>query len=161
MTEDEFIKTISGDNLNKIIDTIYQDILKASDYGENLYKVTEEQKIVYHITRLESEICNGGLNQFFFNSSGQYATETLDSLRKIGATRTLSILEKAISFWPDFFVPKDTTTRRQELIEKIEQVADSEWTKLDKVYYQDEDKITEKLFQFIISKPANQHFTVW
>jgi hypothetical protein len=152
MTEDDFIKAASNDDLEKAVNTIYQDILMASDYGKNLHMVTAEQKIVYHITRLESEIYNGGLNQFFFNSSGQYTIETLESLRKIGATETVNILEKAISFWPNSYVPQNTVTRRQELLEKVEQIANPVWEELDKVYYKDEDKITKKLFQFILSK---------
>jgi hypothetical protein len=152
MTKDDFIKTVSGDNLDKAVNTIYQDILIASDHGVNLFKVTAGQKIVYLITRLESEIYNGGLNQFFFNSSGQYTIETLEALGEIGATESMTILEKAISFWPNSYVPQNTMTRRQELLEKVEQIANPEWEELDKAYYKDKDRITEKLFQFILGK---------
>jgi hypothetical protein len=93
---------------------------------------------------------NGGLNQFFFNSSGEYTHETIESLKKIGAIDTSAVLEKAVSFWPNSVVPKNTFTRR-ELLENVEQVANPVWEDLDRVYWNDEERITEKLFQFVLN----------
>jgi hypothetical protein len=152
MTEDEFLKAVAITDYIDAINKLYKDILISSDYGEHLYKVTSEQRIVFYITRLDSEVYNGGLNQFFFNSSGEYAQETIESLKKIGAIDTSAILEKAVSFWPNSSVPKDTFTRR-ELLENVEQVANPVWEDLDRVYWNDEERITEKLFQFVLNNP--------
>ncbi|MES2332234.1 MAG: DMP19 family protein [Bacteroidota bacterium] len=150
MTEDDFLKAISIVDRYKAINEIYQDILLFTDYGKNLYKVNAEQKVVFLITRLESEVYNGGIDQYFYNSSGEYSHETLNALKLINAPITLKILEKAISYWPNSTVPKETSIRREELLDTVEKKAESEWEKLTKAYWDDEENLFEKLFQFIL-----------
>jgi hypothetical protein len=44
---------------------------------------------------LEAEVYNGGFHQFFFNSAGDRAAETVDSLALIGAHRTAELVARA------------------------------------------------------------------
>jgi hypothetical protein len=59
------------------------------------------------------EVNNGGLDQYFFNSSGEYAHETVEALKSIGAFKTASILQEAINRWPNGEIPKDIGKRRE------------------------------------------------
>jgi hypothetical protein len=61
-------------------------------------KGVENEKVTpsANISELEAEINNGGLNQYFFNSSGQNCFATLRLLKSTGKTKTASILEQAI-----------------------------------------------------------------
>ena len=61
----------------------------------------------------ESEVNNGGLNQYFFNSSGQNCFETLRYFKKSGKVEEGKILEEAIHL----INPKNLT--EVELIEKL------------------------------------------
>ena len=45
----------------------------------------------------ESEVNNGGLNQYFFNSSGQNCFETLRYFKQTGKVEEAKILEEAIN----------------------------------------------------------------
>jgi hypothetical protein len=66
---------------------------EISEYGEKIERLTESQKTVLFVENLEREINNGGFNQFFFNSSGDFTHETVKALKVInqfqfGQTKT-------------------------------------------------------------------------
>ena len=85
---------------------------------EELKKELKNQPNVYskpraNISQLESEVNNGGLNQYFFNSSGENCFATLKLLERKKKTYTASILRTAISL----INPENLS--EEELIEKI------------------------------------------
>jgi hypothetical protein len=110
--------------------------------------LTEPQKNFYFNQNLEREINNGGFNQFFYNSSGDFAHETLTSLRTIGANKTADILQQAIDQFPDSTVPKDRA-KRQEILEQIENTADEVWEQLDQAFYKYEDNLYNLNIEYI------------
>ena len=68
---------------------------------------------VNYIEELEMEVNNGGLNQYFFNSSGQNCFEALKELKKNKKSKTAKILESAINL----INPKKLSN--EDLIEKL------------------------------------------
>jgi len=58
---------------------------------------TNISKPMTNIEELETEVNNGGFNQYFFNSSGQNCFETLKALKKNKKFKTAKILESAIN----------------------------------------------------------------
>ncbi len=58
--------------------------------------LTVGQQMVYTTRILEMEVSNGGFNQYFWNSSGQFAEEALAGYRLLGAERHATIVEAAI-----------------------------------------------------------------
>jgi uncharacterized protein DUF4375 len=50
-----------------------------------------------HVGCFEGEVINGGVSQFFSNSSGNWAHESLVGLRQIGAALCVELLEKALT----------------------------------------------------------------
>jgi len=76
------------------------------------------------IDELESEINNGGFDQFFFNSAGDHTEDMIRALVKIGAVHTADIVSRAASIFPSGMPPKDRDTR-QELLEEISPNSDS------------------------------------
>jgi hypothetical protein len=50
----------------------------------------------YSLVVLDSEVGNGGFYQWFTNSSGMIARETLEALRVIGAARHFDLVQRAI-----------------------------------------------------------------
>jgi len=97
--------------------------------------------------RFSGEIINGGFVQFFDNSTGDRAHEILASLRRIGASVCVELLEKAMSLFPDGVVPSDCVARadvtdtfgkrEKDLLEELDQVFYSRVDSLSKA--QDED----------------------
>ena len=54
--------------------------------------LTPTEKIIFIMVGLEREINNGGFEQWFFNSAGNYALDTPAALEAIGANHTAGIV---------------------------------------------------------------------
>lgn len=125
-----------------------------SNHGQEIERLTESQKTVLIVENLEREINNGGFNQFFFNSSGQFAQETVTALRSIKAFETADIVSKSISVWPNQEVPKDWT-KRQEILEAISEQADVVWNECDEEFYKYQDNIVTLLLEYVKSNKSD------
>ena len=91
------IDTTSDENLEQIIlDNIS---LKVNGDSENEYfvarELTNSQQTIFIIEQVEAEVNNGGFNQFFFNSSRQYAKNMEEAFKTIGATKFSKLVRKA------------------------------------------------------------------
>lgn len=51
----------------------------------------------YLIVVFNNQVFNGGFDQYFVNGYGQFASETIEALREIGAMRKAELLEKAFN----------------------------------------------------------------
>jgi len=129
----------SPETTNAIIE-IDTFICKLCSYGETLDRLTEPQRNFYFNQNLEKEINNGGFNQYFTNSSGDFAHETIASLKSIGANKTAELLQQAINQFPNYNVPKDKA-KRQEILDIIETSANEVWDELDNAFYKYEDNL--------------------
>ncbi|MDN5211489.1 DMP19 family protein [Fulvivirgaceae bacterium BMA12] len=136
-----------GDETSIII-AIDDYLNEKSDYCEDIKKLNKSQQTFIIIENLEREINNGGFNQFYFNSSGDFSQETVDALIEIGANKTADIVKKANSQFPDNEVPKDRD-KRQDILEQIEDKADEIWETCDNDFYKYEDNIAGQLIEFV------------
>ena len=129
--------------IEKLLDTGYSNDEKIIEIDrivnelatDGIDKLSNPQKIFYHNQGLEKELNNGGFDQYFFNSSGKYAHETVFSLQAIGANITAQILQKAVDLFPNKTVPKDRD-ERIEAIRAIEGFATDIWEELDQEFYE-------------------------
>jgi hypothetical protein len=141
-------KLLSSDDLNSSIIELDNHIGELCSYGDEMDKLTEPQKQFYYNQCLEREINNGGFNQYFLNSSGDYAHLTVQSLRTISANTTADILQKAIDQFPDKEVPQDRR-ERQEILEQIQEKADPVWEELDQKFFVYEDDLNKLNIEYI------------
>ncbi|HXO76145.1 MAG TPA: DUF4375 domain-containing protein [Puia sp.] len=83
----EIVDKASDDDLLQIV--VEHLIIKFSqDYTkkyETVLSWTKPQQAVYMVWYLEAEVANGGFNQYYFNSRGQFSELTPAALRLIGA----------------------------------------------------------------------------
>lgn len=115
---------------------------QKSAFGDELERLTAQEKNFLFVENLLREINNGGFNQGFYNSSGDHAHETIAALDEIGAVKISVIVKQAISIWPQGNVPKDRSVRQDILLE-IEDSANSNWAKLDNLFYTDGDYLDD------------------
>lgn len=141
-------KLLLSDDINSSIIELDNYIGELCSYGDEMDKLTEGQKQFYYNQCLEREINNGGFNQYFFNSSGDFAHLTVQSLRTINANTTADILQKAIDQFPDKNVPNNRT-ERQEILEQIQEMADPVWEELDQKFFTYEDDLNTLNIEFI------------
>jgi len=112
-------------------DSSVVDELKHISYG------TPGQKALYTTTLFMREVDNGGLQQFFWNSSGIYSEEVLKGFRLLGMSLHAQILEQAFKFFPNGNVSLDTLTRRKLLDIPTDQL-DAYFEPLDEQLYGEE-----------------------
>ena len=136
----DLAKLLNSPDTNGSIIEIDNFICELCAWGDEMTKLTDQQRNFYYNQSLEREINNGGFSQYFSNSSGDFANETVKSLRLIGADKTADILEQAIAEFPNKTIPQDSD-ERQELLEAIEEAASENWEKLEQRFFAYEDDL--------------------
>ena len=139
---------LANQDLTKAIITIDERLNQASEYGRRIDNLTEPQKTFLFVENLEREVNNGGFDQFFWNSSGNFAHETVEALENINAKSAAKILKKANAVWPDKNVPKNRM-ERQETQLLYEKKINPELEKLDAQFYKYPDNISELLISYV------------
>jgi uncharacterized protein DUF4375 len=87
---------------------------------------------------LQSEVNNGGFDQYFFNDSGDESAQALAGLKEMGSAPGLKLMQRAVNAFPAGKVPTDRA-KRQALMEKIRARAQSTWSACDSGFYLIED----------------------
>lgn len=110
-------KILSLENETKIIIALREYIdLKIKQNGRE--KLASVEKTFDCVFGFESEINNGGLNQYFFNSAGNFALDTVVALQNIGANYASELLLKSFDVFPEK-KPFADRFKRQEQLNKI------------------------------------------
>lgn len=141
----------------------YQDDKKYRDSEEYRYWVNLSQKVscvadlrnlafeeqVYFVINvLIGEVFNGGFDQYFHNSSGNYYTETLQALNELKAFKSLELLESAkVILFGSLDVPNDRRLRFDILNSKGD-VENIELDQLDRSFWEFPDQLDQKILQF-------------
>ena len=73
--------------------------------------LTRAEQVAHCVHWLELEVNNGGFDQFFWNSAGDYARETVDALEAIGAVKFADLVRRAIAVFPGGDPPRDRDER--------------------------------------------------
>jgi hypothetical protein len=141
-------RLLSSKDTNGSIIELDNFIAALCSYGEDLDKLTEEQKQFYYNQCLEREVNIGGFSLYFVNSSGGFAQQTVQSLRAIGANNTANIVQKAIDQFPYKNVPENRI-ERQEVWETIQETAHPIWEELDQMFYKYEDDLNTLNLEFV------------
>lgn len=84
----------------KLLQTIFGNIETNFEEGEQytldkISKLTKGQQAIFSIWMLQTEVNNGGFNQFYYNSSGQFWRMAKDGLDLIGAEKIAELVKKA------------------------------------------------------------------
>lgn len=96
---EQIINTTAKDNLLQVVfDNL--SMKQPKDY-EKEYKTVmswnKSRQAIYMIWVLETEVNNGGYNQFYFNSSGQFYKHLPDALKFVGANKFADLTDRANS----------------------------------------------------------------
>jgi hypothetical protein len=75
-------------------------------------KAPQKSRTLFAAHWAQSEIMNGGLGQFFSNSTGVLAPEAVEAFRELGMPRCASILSDSMRFFGETY-PRDRTKREQ------------------------------------------------
>ena len=111
---------------------------------------SESQKTFSAIWELESEINNGGFEQYFRNSDSDIIAHAPKALREIGAKACAAIVESAIQVIAP--VPSDSDARCDAL-DAAGKDGEELLSELDSKFYSYPDDLTDLLFAFVAKHP--------
>ena len=85
---------------DELLQVIFDNLTtKLPDKYEKEYEMVmtwnKSRQAIYLIWLLEAEVNNGGYNQFYFNSSGQFYNELPEVLKLVGANKFANLTERA------------------------------------------------------------------
>jgi len=104
-----------------IIEPIWPDN-SVIDELEHISQGTPGQRAIYATTLFMREVDNGGLEQFFLNSSGLYSKEVLIGFQLLGMNEHAEIIKRSFNFFPNGEVPLDSEERQEYLNKKEKEI---------------------------------------
>ena len=141
-------KSLALEDETEVILGIGQLLWDKSKNDQDFESLNEYEKNFLYIDMLEGQVNNGGFDQFFFNSSGDYSHEALRALEEIGASKTADLVEQAIKAFPSLPIPKDTEVRRPLMNDLPESISDT-WDELDGKYYEYPEDIAGLIIEYV------------
>ena len=139
--------TIS-DKASSVI-AISERLNKKCNYGANMSALTPEERIFYIVDTFQVEVNNGGLAQYWYNSSGAFAGEVASSLSAIGAEYTAKVYREALTKL-HHELPADDHLRRSLLDELLTEELSEALVSYDQMIYEYVDDLDGLLYFFFI-----------
>ncbi len=124
---------------------IYDD-LKA--YEKDLEPFTDAQRKIFALWWYDAEVCNGGHDQFFFNSTGIVWKDAIEGMRMIGASAAAGNFQKAIDCFGGT-VPFDRDERNEMLDELSEDEDFDDFEEIDSFYYENNEDIVALMDEYV------------
>lgn len=146
MTEIDFALNQKQDT--EIIELVGTVLWNKASEVSSFEQLSEPEKTFVYIDIFEGELNNGGLFDFFYNTSGAFAHQVLDAYQAIGAEESAAIVSQAIALFPDLPVSKDLFIRRQ-LLSNLKHTVLDEWKKLETQFFNSEEAIVTILNDYI------------
>ncbi len=106
------------------------DISRPDIFTQTFGSVPRASGLLFAAHFCQSEICNGGFHQFFWNSTEVLAAEAVEGFHEIGQHQVAALIEKAMSLFGSGY-PRD----RKERQTRLEQVSRSSLDALDDLFY--------------------------
>ncbi len=117
-----------------LFETLYDGLLKKSDYGDKKEELNDCERVFLSMALLEAEVNNGGFDQFFFNTNDQWNDLLVSSARAISALDIAMICENALKIKTEFEGPEEG------LIEQLDVC--------DQAFYKSKDNIESLCVQY-------------
>lgn len=99
------IQIINSTSDESLLQTVFDSLSQKFSVGKDEYKTVLEfnrsQQAIYVIWELEAEVNNGGFNQYYTNSSGQFANLTPNALKLVGANEFSELINRANRIYED------------------------------------------------------------
>ncbi len=103
-----------------------------------LERLTLPAATIYLVGVFEGQVVKGGFRQFLVDPSGNFAAETLQALREVGAHVSVELLEKVLAPFPESTVPSDRNLRLN-LLAQVDAQEPAYYDAFDELYNQHVD----------------------
>jgi HEAT repeat protein len=119
-----------------------------------LKNLTEPQRRLLYAKRFDWEICNGGIMQFFGNSTGNMTRETLEALKCLAHPEALAALEKAIELIGPLAFEKNRDQRLTAFEGRFDELQ-AAFDPLEEAFYKANGRFTQCVMQYAIQHRAD------
>ena len=129
---------------DKLLQVIFDNLWSklVNDYSKEYETVTSwnrSRQAIYFIWILEGDVNNGGFNQFYFNSSGQFNKFLPDALQLVGADQYAGLIKRANNIFE--LENKKITEHQDGTLEGFSKsYNDNPLNKLDREFYELHEK---------------------
>ena len=152
----DVLATIPDDKLElAILDWIDSKIGRDYEHAHAIVaRLSPGMRMLYATWWLESEVDNGGFNQFFWNSSGQFAPDALQGFELLHADELAKLTRAAIAI-AQREAPMRQKYRSQGTIEAFsESYKHTSLEELDKQFYKLDDGLSQRRIAYVRAHPA-------
>ena len=105
------------------------------DMKQRMKYCTPGQRALLTITLFIREVDNGGLEQFFWNSSGDVGDEVIAGFYRLGSPERAEIIRQALAFFDSASTTPDHATRRRILAARTRAEKDAFFEPLNEQLY--------------------------
>ena len=138
-------------NKNKILIDLSES--EKTRFGkEEFAQQSLPQQVFSAIWALESEVNNGGFSQYFLNGSAESASFVVKALETIGAPKTASICNRAITTAFPKGLPSTAETISSVAADFSDEILES-LESLDQEFFAYPHNLTELLFAYVSEHP--------
>lgn len=117
--------------------------------------LTAPQRVVFLGWEFDAEVCNGGMMQFFGNSSGDHAANTLEALRVLGHPEALRALDEATRLIGPLSREPDRDMRLAAFEERFDELQ-TRFEPLESAYYGTQGLLRQRLVLYAVANA--EHF---
>ena len=108
-----------------------------------------EQRRYLAVYICDAEILNGGITQYFFNSSGDTWPDALAGMKAMGFRERLAILEKALAMFGKHAPSTDHGTRQNQLAKRFRK-DDTMFDELESAWYDSTEVVEVFLARYVL-----------
>lgn len=113
------------------------------------------EQVIGCLTELEMEVNNGGFEQYYWNSPGDHALETVAALREMGAAHTANLLVAANAVFGD--EPSRDRDERGRQMDRLSDDRKQRWSELDDAFYEYRDDLSALAARYIRAHRTEFH----
>lgn len=126
---------------------------RKSDYGKNINKLSEPERVIYITQELEMEVNNGGFAQYLYNQGGDFVNELVQAYTELGAPKTAEICKTAM----DALGEKLPTGRGEweEFLDNLDDEVYGILSECDDAFYEYEENLTSLSYDYILKNKEN------
>jgi hypothetical protein len=118
-------------------------------WDEGWDSLSPAEQIFACVWQLEAEVNNGGFDQFYSDSAGDHAAETVAALERIGAGHTAAVVRRANALFGIGGPPRDRDTR-EDALDQVREDREGEFEELDSAFYEYKDNLSQLLYVYVM-----------
>lgn len=142
------------EDVNSFIVELTDHVMQKCEYGDNTGSLSNPERIFFITQVCEMEVNNGGFAQFFFNSSGNLASELVSAFQEIGAPKTAEICGTALNAFGQE-LPFDWEERRELLDKLASDEIDRILSECDDAFYRYEEDLNALNYAYVLQNKAD------